>query len=218
MNRRAVVIGTGVVALGAFAAGAWYFRKREQVQRTEVAESQPAALLRAHSPVLGAEGAKVTIVEFLDPACEACRASHPMLKRLVTASFGQVKLVVRYAPFHAPSEQAIRLLEAARMQDKYSQALDAVFESQPAWASHSRPNFDAIWPAVAAAGVDIDKAKAAMNDPAITKIIEADKADLATLKVRGTPTFYVNGQALENFGQEPLRQMVQDEQRRAYGK
>jgi protein-disulfide isomerase len=182
MNRRAVVIGTGVVALGGFAAGAWYFRTQEQVQRTEVAQSQPSALSRAHSPVLGAESAKVTIVEFLDPACESCRAFAPMVKRLVTTSFGQVKLVVRYAPLHPPSEQAIRLLEAARMQDKYPQALDAVFESQPAWASHSRANFDAIWPAVAAAGVDIDKAKAAMNDPAITKIIEADKADLAALQ------------------------------------
>ena len=33
-----------------------------------------AHLVRFHSPVLGRADAPVTVVEFLDPACEACRA------------------------------------------------------------------------------------------------------------------------------------------------
>jgi protein-disulfide isomerase len=39
-----------------------------------------------------------------------------------------------------------------------------------------------------------------MQDPAIDKIIEQDAKDLKELKVRGTPSFFVNGQPLEKFG------------------
>jgi protein-disulfide isomerase len=31
-----------------------------------------------HSPVLGPQGAPVTIVEFFDPACETCHAFYPI--------------------------------------------------------------------------------------------------------------------------------------------
>ncbi|MFS8328883.1 thioredoxin domain-containing protein, partial [Vreelandella titanicae] len=34
--------------------------------------------MRSHSPILGREDAPVTIVEFFDPACEACRAFYPL--------------------------------------------------------------------------------------------------------------------------------------------
>src|SRR3982750_1684312 len=36
-----------------------------------------ARLVRPHSPVLGPAKARVTVVEVLDPACEACRAFAP---------------------------------------------------------------------------------------------------------------------------------------------
>src|SRR5688500_11674031 len=42
-----------------------------------------ARLVRPHSPVLGAAKARVTVVEFLDPACEACRAFAPVVEQLL---------------------------------------------------------------------------------------------------------------------------------------
>ena len=36
-----------------------------------------ARLVRPHSPIIGPASAPVTVVEFLDPACEGCRRLHP---------------------------------------------------------------------------------------------------------------------------------------------
>ena len=63
-------------------------------------------------------------MEFFDPSCEACRAFYPIVKSLVNSSFGQVRLVVRYAPLHQGSDTAVKILEAAREQGKYWQALE----------------------------------------------------------------------------------------------
>lgn len=42
-----------------------------------------SSLMRSHSPILGQADAPVTIVEFFDPACEACRAFYPLTKRIL---------------------------------------------------------------------------------------------------------------------------------------
>jgi hypothetical protein len=43
----------------------------------------------------------------------------------------QVRLVIRYAPFHQGSDQVVKLLEAARRQDKYVAVMEAVLKAQP---------------------------------------------------------------------------------------
>ena len=61
------------------------------------------------------KGSVATIVEFFDPACEACRAFHPIVKDIMAEHGDAVRVVIRYTPFHgAASEEAIRVLEAAR--------------------------------------------------------------------------------------------------------
>jgi predicted DsbA family dithiol-disulfide isomerase len=79
-----------------------------------------ARLVRPHSPVLGAAKARVTVVEVLDPACEACRAFAPVMEQLLFLHPEDVRIVVRFADFHPPSQDAIRLLEAARKQGKFA--------------------------------------------------------------------------------------------------
>ena len=64
---------------------------------------------------MGPDDAKVVLVEFLDPECEACRAFHPFVKQLMADYSGKIKLVVRYAPFHGSSKYVVRVLEAARL-------------------------------------------------------------------------------------------------------
>ena len=68
----------------------------------------------AHTPIIGNPNASVTLVEFIDPACEACRAMYPYVKQILSKYPDDVKLVIRYVDFHKESELAIRILEAAR--------------------------------------------------------------------------------------------------------
>jgi hypothetical protein len=50
---------------------------------------------------------------------------------MVNASFGQVRLVVRYAPLHHGSDTAVKILEAARQQGKYWEALERPWPRSP---------------------------------------------------------------------------------------
>jgi protein-disulfide isomerase len=76
--------------------------------------SEGALLIRPHSPTLGPAQAPVTIVEFFDPECEACRAMYPIVKQVMADFDGRVRLVIRYMPLHRNSVYAALLLEASR--------------------------------------------------------------------------------------------------------
>ena len=166
MKGKWIVLATVAVVVAAFAAGVVMFRDTSRKEVAKVAQDNSAALIRAHSPVFGNPDARVTIVEFFDPACETCRTFYPIVKGMVLSSFGHVRLVVRYAPLHQGSDRAVKILEAARQQGKYWEALDRTMASQPQWASHHDPRPELIWEAIADIGLDLAKAKAAADGPA----------------------------------------------------
>jgi protein-disulfide isomerase len=161
--------------------------------------------------VIGPDNARVTIVEFLDPACETCRAFYPIVKQIMAKHAKAVILVVRYAPFHDGSEEAVRILEAARLQGVFSPVLEALFATQHVWASHDAPNIAMAWSVARSAGLDEARARADMHVPSINSILQQDVADLKALGVRQTPTILVNGKPLRSFGPRPLEDLVGSE-------
>lgn len=175
------------------------------------AEQQWTVYVRRHSPVIGPSDARVTIVEFFDPACEACRAFYPIVHEIMRRHPRDVRLVLRYTPLHEGSEEASRILETARLQNRFEPVLTALFQQQPQWAPHGSPRLDLAWDAAASAGLDVNAARAAMNGRQINAALRQDLADVATLNVRGTPTFFVNERPLTNFGPQQLYDLVQEE-------
>jgi protein-disulfide isomerase len=157
--------------------------------------------------VLGPEDAPVTIVEFFDPACEVSRASHPVVKQIMDAFPGKVRVALRYAAFHGGSNEAVRILETARLQGRFEEVLDA----QPWWASHGNPNLQAAWAAAGRAGLELDQARTHRLRPEITATLNQDAADVVALEVRKTPTFFVNGNPLTEFGAQQLYDLVSAE-------
>lgn len=168
----------------------------------------PDRLVRPHSPVLGPLSAPVTLVEFFDPACEACRAFYPVVKDLMKQHPQDVRLVMRYAAFHPGSEKVVRLLESARRQGKFWEVLEALFLTQPLWANHSRPNLDAAYQAAQQAGLDLKRALAEGATPEMDEMLRQEMQDLIDLKIEKTPTFFVNGEGLPTFGAEELAALV----------
>jgi protein-disulfide isomerase len=174
-----------------------------------------ARLTRPHSPVLGAAKAPVTVVEVLDPACEACKAFAPVVKQLLFLYPEEVRVVVRYADFHDGSEEAIRLLEAAHRQGKFDALLSALFERQEEWSSHAAPDTERAWQIAAEVGVDVARARKDARSARVDDILRQEAEDLIAIKVERTPTFYVNGKALPTFGAEQLLNLVASEVRAA---
>ena len=211
MNRKWVVISTVAAVVVAFLGGAMVYRDRSKQEVTQALQTNSDALVRAHSPVYGNPAAKVTIVEFLDPSCETCRAFYPIVKGMVNSSFGQVRLVVRYATLHKGSDTAVKILEAARQQGKYWEAVEKTLASQPQWASHDNPQPELIWTLIADTGLDVAKARSAAASPEIDQLLRQDVADMKALKVDKTPGFFVNGTPLRDFGAAQLKALVDQE-------
>ncbi len=218
MKKPTIVIASALVVALVFGGGAYYYKAQQAQEISKLAGAEESVFVRAASPSLGAESAKVQVVEFFDPACESCRMMFPYVKSLMRANDGKLRLTLRYATFHEGSDYVVKVLEAARMQgqDIYWKSLEAVLANQPTWAEHGRPNPQLVWDYLAGTGLDIQKAKQDMNDARIAELLKQDAKDLATLKVNKTPSFFVNGKSLKEFGPNGLRAQVENEIRTAY--
>lgn len=198
-----------VLLLGFFLASRLHTDARQEETRQHTALNQ-ANLLRMHSPTLGPAEASVVIVEFFDPACETCRDFYPFVKELMAVYFGQIRLALRYSPFHEGAGQVVRLLEAARRQNRYWETLETLYASQQNWVQHHSVQLDQVWAALQGTGLDLERARRDMEDPAIAAIIQQDMADARALRVERTPEFFVNGQPMPSFGRQQLRALVQE--------
>lgn len=183
-------------------------QRRRAAESAELAANAPSAdqsrLTPGHAPVLGRADAPVTLVEFFDPSCEACRAAHPVLQQLRESYPTQLRVVLRYTVFHEGSDEAVRILETARMQSKFEPVLDALLERQPQWAVHGMPRLDVAWQVAGAAGLDLERAQSDRLFPGITGILNQDMADFEAVGIRQTPPFFLNGTRLGNFNAESL--------------
>ena len=214
-TKKATVIGLVVALILLFFAGMKAYQNQQQTLQDDIVRADPSRLVRPHSAVIGPQNAPVTIVEFFDPACETCRAFYPIVKDLMEQYPDDVRLVIRYAPFHPQSDVAAKLLEAAREQDKYVTVMEAVLAAQPIWANHSRPNVEIAFQAAEMVGLDLVRAREAVARASMDELLRQDFDDLRALQVNKTPTFFVNGRSLPSFGPEQLAALVADEVKRS---
>lgn len=216
MNKKYLVASAGIILVALFAIAAFIYKNEKADQISAAAQKNAAYLQRDYSPTLGNPDAKVTIVEFFDPACGTCRAFHPFVKKLMAAYPGKVKLVHRYLPLHQGSDYVIKILEAARLQNRYWETLDATFEAQPAWASHDNPQPQKLWMRLGNAGLNFKMIRDNMESQEIAAHIRQDMADARQLEVTKTPGFFVNGKPLIEFGYKQLQTLLESEINKRY--
>lgn len=207
-NDRVFAVVAVLVLIGLFVWGANHFKK-EETQATQTPAVDVNELTRAHTFTKGPFEASVTIVEFLDPECEACRAMHPIIQQIFNEYSGKVRIAYRYMPFHGNSMYAASVLEEAREQGKFEEALTLLFDKQPEWGSHHEPKPELIPEYLKTIGIKpetLDRAKVIGKHGSK---IEIDHMDGMKFGVTGTPTFFVNGKKLPNIGYEPLKLAVE---------
>ena len=104
----------------------------------------------------------------------------------------------------------VKVLEAARKQGQFKQALEALFAAQPVWVQNHVAQVDLIWGPLGNLGLDMGRLRADMNSPEVAQVLQQDLADANTLGVAMTPEFFVNGKPLPKFGYEDLKRLVED--------
>jgi len=213
MKKQTLIAGTVIALIVAFVVASSWYRGAEAERVETLADESTNVLVPPHAMTLGPADAKVTLVEFFDPACETCAMFHGPVKELLEQHPEQLRLVLRYAPFHHGSEDVAKMLEAARRQGKYWEALEVMFATQRRWASHHNPQPELLWELLPAAGVELDMERMRQDaaDFEIASIVQRDIEDAATLGINKTPGFLVNGRPLTSFGLTQLQQLVAEE-------
>ena len=208
-----IAAAVGVLVIAVLAATLLHESDDTQSLQAEAAARQ-AALASEHSPTFGDPGAKVHIVEFLDPACGTCALFFPMVKQWMAEVPGEIHLSVRHVAFHSGSDYAVRVLEASRKQDKYWQTLEALLATQSQWVQNHIVQPDKIGLAIAGVGLNMEQLTADMNAMEVVMRIEQDKKDSILLNVSATPEYFVNGRPLPSFGRQQLANLIREELRR----
>lgn len=210
MNKKALFIVALLALLVTFGSGTLFYYAMGEKQAPALPEAKRNALVRNHSPSIGNSDAPVVIAEFFDPACETCATFYPRVKEIMAANPGKIRLVLRYAPFHEGSVEIVAMLEAARLQGKFWPALEALLARQAEWAPNHTPQPALALRQLGGLGMDLDKLKADMSSPEISRLITQDIEDARTLNVTMTPEFFVNGKPLPSFGLDQLKKLVAD--------
>ena len=215
MTRRHIVFLSALAALAVFAAAVFLYQRHTLQLAALQASEQAGAMVRPHSPIIGAEDAPVTIVEFFDPACEACKAFHPRVKQILAAFPRETRLVIRYTPFHREaSVEAVRLLEAARAQRKFEPVLEALLDGQRAWTGQGANASVRAWAIAQSVGLDVEQARQYIAAGSVDALLAQDVVDLKAIGVRATPTFFVNGKPLSSTDPDQLFELVKSEVQR----
>jgi protein-disulfide isomerase len=164
-------------------------------------EHRDALLADPMSPVGGNPDGQVTVVEFFDYNCPYCRAAGPMVTELLQGN-ADVRFVYKEFPTLAPSSRfAAQAALAARRQ---SPELYTVFHERLMKAT-GQLGEDAVVEIAREAGVDVDRMRADMADPAINKSIDGNIELARAIGVTGSPIFIIGDAML--VGGKPLQQM-----------
>jgi len=211
MRNQKVVLSLVLVLVLAFIVAVYFYNKSQSDKLSMLSKENAMLFKRNYSFTIGDDNAKVQLVEFFDPACETCASFHPYIKQILKENKDDIQLVLRYAPFHNGSYKVVTMLEAVRKQDMYLETLELMFKIQPYWASHGTPHLNVLWKALDDLGLDMEQLTKDMNSSEIKRRIDQDIEDGLVLGANKTPSYYVNGRPLQQFGLKQLKNLIKEE-------
>lgn len=149
--------------------------------------------------VTGKQDATVTLVEYSDFQCSACRAYYPVVEQVIEKYKDKISFEYRHYPLttiHRNAFAAARASEAADKQGKFWEMYRLLFENQLSWAESgtAQSTFETY-----AKQLDldverykIDFASNETNSAISTSIKEFNSQNLP----QSTPTFLLNGKKI----------------------
>ena len=170
----------------------------EAAYRARFSADQVKQIDIAGSPIKGSENAAVTIVEWADFECPACRAVKPMLDNALKKHPDRVRVVFKHFPLaiHENAEKAARAAEAAHRQGKFWQMHDGLFSKTPPLGM---PVLERIAKDIE---LDFDKWKADLESESVADAVARDRKQGEKVELTGTPTIFINGRRFVSVGDQ----------------
>jgi len=169
--------------------GAWFVFKRETPVTPEVLSSHSDELFHdTDAPVGGNPDGDVTLVEFYDYNCPYCRQMSPAIAQ-AEADDPQLRLLYKEWPILGsvfPAKAAL----AANRQGKFIAFHRALYQLR------GQVDEGRTLATAKSLGLDVDRLKSDIEDPAIDAILKRNLALAQVLKLDGTPGFIIGDQIL----------------------
>lgn len=154
----------------------------------------------------GSATAKISLVEFSDFQCPACRAFFPTVDELIKINADRIYFVYRHFPLpqHSFGKKAAQIAIAAAQQGKFWQSYDFLFQNQDAFS-------DSFLGEVASKlNLDKNQFEKDFASSQTQELISQDMLDGGKFGVNATPTFFLNGKKLNLSGPEDLKRIVEE--------
>ena len=143
---------------------------------------------------MGPATAPVTVVQYGDYQCPYCGEAYPVIARVLKEFPDQVRFVFRNFPLaeiHPEAVDAAIVAEFAAEKGEFWRAHDLLYENQH---ELGLPLYERI---CATLGLSMQELREAAKRPAILDRIRADENGGIRSGVNGTPTFFINGERLD---------------------
>jgi protein-disulfide isomerase len=175
-----LLVGVVAVAIGALSAVAFG-------EGTNDVLGRDAVLRDPEIPALGNPQGDLTVVEYFDYQCPYCKKLAPEITQLIHED-GKIRLVLKDWPiFGAVSKSAAQLALAAKYQNKYQEAHDALIGATERLSETNIPDL------LTKAGVDVEKAKQDLqaHQKTIDDLLFRNDDQADAFGFEGTPSFIV---------------------------
>lgn len=150
----------------------------------------------------GSTANKLLLIEYGDFQCPSCGEANTPINNLVTEYNDSVTFVFRNFPLvsiHPNAKSAAAAAEAAGLQGKYWEMHDKLYVNQNDWNNLDASKRTTVFQQYAETiGLDVKKFNTDVADKAIAQKINFDIALGKNLSLSATPTFYLNGEKLDD--------------------
>ncbi len=153
----------------------------------------------------------VQLVEFGDYQCPACGQVNPIVERLFSEFGDRVTFIFRNLPLpqiHNNAFIAAEAAEAAADQGKFWEMNKKLYDTQEVWSIQKDPTETFVGYAEDLK-LDVAKFRNSIENKLNRERIDRDQSDAYALGVRGTPTFFVNGEQVKQSDYDSLKKAIE---------
>lgn len=198
-NKNIIVIGLLIVGVMVLM---YFFRPTVDGENYPFPATAPApGEVLVDDIIKGDPEASVVLTEYSDFECPACASYYPIISDFMDLYGDQVLFVYRHFPLtsiHQNAHLAGRVAEAAGEQGMFWEMHDEIFENQRVWRGrNARPFF---FDYAESLGLNMEQFAEAVDSDRVIAKVQRDWKSGQDAGVRGTPTFFVNGDLISNPG------------------
>jgi protein-disulfide isomerase len=185
-----------IVLVIAVVGGAFFLKSRQNNDSFTAVEVNPNTSGTAEPKVPA--NVVVTLEEFGDYQCPPCGQLHPTLKKLKQEFGPNLNFIFRNLPLpgvHKNALAAAQAAEAARIQNRFWEMHDLLYENQDLWKDDINPR-QIFLKFATDIGLDTVRFARDLDNPQVQLRIQADTEAAASLGINGTPTILIDGRQL----------------------